>query len=69
MHQNTFFYINKPTYIYLRSCNGNDIQKIIIPNMECTNFSSGLQSGASLIQSSFNFTVIGDGDGSLIKFS
>ena len=69
-----FYYIDGETTIDLKSADNATHFVITIPNMQCTDISSSLQTGTSLVTTSFNFMVMGrsnstDSDNSLIKYS
>lgn len=68
-----FYFIDQTSKIKMVSANGTK-KRIQVPNMQCMSVSSRMQTGASLITTSFDFMVMGakksDGDNKpLIKFA
>lgn len=53
-----FYFIDQKSTLTMKSADGVT-KKIEIPNMQCTDISSQLQTGTSLITTSFNFMVMG----------
>lgn len=63
-----FYYIDGQSTLTMKSADGYQ-STITIPNMQCSDISSQLQTGTSLVTTSFNFIVVGNKDNnSLISF-
>lgn len=64
-----FYYINGNSTLTMKSSDGKT-STITIPNMQCSDISSQLQTGTSLVTTSFNFIVVGNANNtSLISFT
>lgn len=64
-----FYFIDQTSTLNMKSSDGKT-KKITIPNMQCTDISSQLQTGTNLITTSFNFMVMGGKNSAkLIEFT